>query len=79
MHGFYFNRENVVKNKKLRFSAKNARYEKMLTSKIFELKKIYKFDHFFIKCTVFALIVNNVIKNQNFNFPDKLCDIRKKC
>ena len=24
------------------------------------------------------LIVKNVIKNQKFNFPDKLCDIRKK-
>ena len=36
-------------------------------------------DHFSIKRTVFVLIVKNFIKNQKFNFPDKLCDIRKKC
>ena len=34
---------------------------------------------FFIKRTVFVLIVKNVIKNQKFNFPGKLCDIRNKC
>ena len=39
----------------------------MLTDKIVRFKKIYKFDfdHFLIKCTVFVLIVKNVIKNQN--------------
>ena len=52
----------------------------MLKSKIVHLKKIYNFnfDHFLIKRTVFVLIVKNVIKNQKFNFPDKLCDIRNK-
>ena len=59
----------------------NARYEKMLYSKIVHLKEIYNFgfDHFLIKRTVFVLILKNVIKNQKFNFPDKLCDIRNIC
>ena len=49
----------------------------MQTSKIVHLKEIYNFDfiHFLIKRTVFVLIVKNVIKNQKFIFPDKLCDI----
>ena len=53
----------------------------MLSSKIVHLKEIYNFDfdHFLIKRTVFVLIVTNVIKNQKFNFPDKLCDIGNKC
>ena len=51
----------------------------MLTIKIVFLKKIYKFDfdHFLIKRTVFVLIVKNVIKNQKFNFPDKLKHTKK--
>ena len=51
----------------------------MLKNKIVRFKKIYKFyfDHFLMKCTVFVLIVKNVIKNQKFNFSDKLCDIKK--
>ena len=55
--------------------------KKMLSSKIVHLKEIYNFgfDHFLIKRTVFVLIVKNVIKNQKFNFPDKLCDIANKC
>ena len=55
-------------------------YEKMFRSKIVHLKEIYNFDidHFLIKRTIFGLIVKNVIKNQKFNFPDKLCDTRKK-
>ena len=42
----------------------------MLRSKIVNLKETYKFcfNHFLIKCTVFVLIVKNVIKNQKFNF-----------
>ena len=32
---------------------------------------------FLVKRTVFVLIVKNVIKNQKFNFPGKLGDIRK--
>ena len=51
----------------------------MLRNKIVRFKQIYKFnfDHFLIKQTVFVLIEENVIKNQKFNFPDKLCDIQK--
>ena len=53
----------------------------MLRSEIAHLKVIYNFDfdHFLIKRTVSVLIVKNVIKNKKFNFPDKLCDIRRKC
>ena len=70
----------LLKIKNYGFRPKNARYEKMLTSKIVNLKDIYKFyfDHFLIKCAVFVLNVKNVIKNQKFNFSDKLCDIQKK-
>ena len=73
--------KTLLKIKNCGFRPKNARYEKMLTSKIVYLKKNYKlyFDNFLIKRTVFVLIVKNVIKNQKFNFPDKLCDIRNKC
>ena len=55
--------------------------KKCLKSKIVHLKKIYNFDfdNFLIKRTVFVLTMKNVIKNQKFNFPDKLCDIRNKC
>ena len=53
----------------------------MLKSKIIHLKETYKFcnDHFLKKRTVFVLIVKTVIKNQKFNFSDKLCDVQKKC
>ena len=73
--------KKTLKIKSCGFRPNNARYEKMLTSKIVHLKKIYNFDfdHFLIKRTVFVLIMKNVIKNQKFNFPDKLCDIRNKC
>ena len=49
----------------------------MLRNNIVRFKKIYNFDfdHFLIKSTVFVLNVRNVIKNQKFNFPDKLGDI----
>ena len=78
---FILIRKTLLKIKSCGFRAKNARYEKMLTYKIIHLKEIYKFcfDHILIKRTVFVLIVKNVIKNQKFNFPDKLCDIRNKC
>ena len=51
----------------------------MLKSKIIHLKEIYNFyfDHFLIKRTVIVLILKNVIKNQKFNFPDKLCNVQK--
>ena len=53
----------------------------MLRSNIIRFKNLYNFDfnHFLIKRTVFILIMKNVTKNQKFNFPVKLCDIRKKC
>ena len=76
---FILIKKTLLKIKSCSFRPNNARYEKILKSKIVHLKKIYNFyfDHFLIKRTVFVLIVKNVIKNQKFNFPDKLCDIRK--
>ena len=78
---FILIKKTLLKTKNCDFRPNNARYEKMLKSKIVHLKKIYNFDfdHFLIKPTVFVLIVKNVNKNQKFNFPDKLCDIRNKC
>ena len=73
-------KDGFYKIEKSIFQPKYARYEKMLRSTIVHLKKIYNFDfdHFLIKRTIFVLIVKNVIKNQKFNFQDKLCDIRNK-
>ena len=78
---FILFKKALLKIKISGFRPNNARYEKMLKSKIVHLKKIYNFyfDHFLIKRTNFVLIVKNVIKNQKFNFPDKLCDIQNKC
>ena len=71
---FILIKKMLLKIKSYGFRPNNTRYEKVLRSKIVHLKKIYNFDfdHFLIKCTVFVLIVKNVIKNQKFNFPDKL-------
>ena len=73
-------KDGFYKIEKSIFRPNYARYEKMLRNKIIHLKKIYNFDfdNFLIKRTLFVLIVKNVIKNQKFNFPDKLCDIRNK-
>ena len=62
-------KKTLLKIKSCGFRLNNARYEKMLNSKIVHLKEIYNFDfdHFFIKRTVFVLIVKNVIKYQKFN------------
>ena len=78
MHGLYFNQKCFFTKSKNQFSDQKL---SELQSKIVHLKEIYNFDfdHFLIKRTVFVLIVINVIKNQKFNFPDKLCDIQKKC
>ena len=78
---FILIKKTLLKIKSCGFRPNNARYKKMLRSKIIHLKKIYNFDfdHFLIKRTVFILIAKNVIKNKKFNFPDKLCDIRNKC
>ena len=61
------------------FRPNNVISEKMLKAKIVRFKKTYNFDfdHFLIKRTVFFLIVKNVIKNQKFNFLDKLCNMQK--
>ena len=71
---FILIKKTLLKIKSSGFRPNNGRYEKMLKSKIVHLKKIYNFDfdHFLINPTVFVLIVKNVIKNQKFNFPDKL-------
>ena len=78
---FILIKKTLLKIKSCGFRLNNARYEKMSSSKIVHLKEIYNFgfDHFFIKRTVLVLIEKNFIKNQKFNFPDKLCDIRNKC
>ena len=57
-------KKTLLKIKSCGFRPNNARYEKMLRSKIVHLKKIYNFDfdHFLIKRTAFVLIVKNVIK-----------------
>ena len=78
---FILIKKTLLKIKNCGFRPNNANYEKMLKSKIVHLKEMYSFyfDHFWIKRTVFVSIVKNVIKNQKFNFLDKLCDIRNKC
>ena len=78
---FILIKKTLLKIKISGFRPNNGRYEKKLRSKIVHLKEIYNFDfdYFLIKCTVFVLIVKNVIKNQKLNFLDKLCDIQKKC
>ena len=71
--------KNVSKNEKFIFPDKLCDAKQMLRNKIVRFKKINKFylDHFLTKCTVFVLIVKNVIKNQKFNFQGKLCDVQK--
>ena len=78
---FILIKKTLLKIKSCGFRPKNARCKKMLKRKIAHRKEIYNFyfNHFLIKRTVFVLIVKNVIKNQKFNFPDKLCEIRRKC
>ena len=66
---------------KIQFSRQTAPYEKNVKKQNCSLQKDLQilFLPFFDKFTVLVLIVINTIKNQKFNFPDKLCDIRKKC
>ena len=66
----------LLKIKSCGLRPNNARYQKTLSNKIVHLKEIYSFvfDNFLMKRTVFYVILKNVIKNQKFNFPDKLCD-----
>ena len=51
----------------------------MLRNEIVDLKKILQFciRHFLIGSVVFLSILRNTVKNQQLNFPVKLCDIRK--
>ena len=65
--------KRTLKIKSDGFRSNNARYGKMLTSKIVHLKKIYNFyfDHFLIKRTVFVLIVKNVIKKSKIQFSEQ--------
>ena len=76
---FILIKKTLLKIKSCSFRPNKARYEKMLWSKIVDLKEIYNFDfdHFFIKHTVFVLIVKNAIKNKKFNFLAKLYGVRK--
>ena len=76
---FILIKKTLLKIKSCGFRPNYTKYEKMLTSKIVHLKESYHFDfhHFFIKCTVFVLIVKNFIKNHKFNFPDKLATYEK--
>ena len=71
----------LIKNQKFNFPDKicNICTKKMLRNKIVCFKKIYEFnfDHFLIKCTVFVIIVKNVIKNQKFYFLAKLYGVWK--
>ena len=62
---FILIKKTLLKIKSCDFRPKNARYEKILYSKIVHLKEIYNFgfDHFLIKRTIFVLNVKNVIKN----------------
>ena len=78
---FILIKNTLLKIKSCSYRPNNASYEKMLPRKIVHLKEIYNFDfnHFLIKPTVFVLIMKNFIKNQKFNFPDKLCNIWNKC
>ena len=66
--------KNVIKNQKFNFPNKLRHIKKMLKNKIVRFKKIYKFyfDHLLIKCTIFVLIMKNVIKNQKYNSLVKL-------
>ena len=53
-NGFYKIKKSIIR-------PNYSRYEKMLSSKIVHLKKIYKlgFDHFLVKCTVLVLSIKN--------------------
>ena len=57
-----------------------ARYEKMLRTKIFHIKKIYKFgfDHFLEKRTVFILIKKTLLKIKSCGFRPNNVKIVKK-
>ena len=59
---FILFKKTLLKVKSCNFRANNARYEKMLRSKIVHLKEIYNFhyDHVLIKRMVFVLIVKNL-------------------
>ena len=77
---FILIKKTLLKIKSCGFRPSNARYEKMLRSKIVHLNKIYNFyfDHFLIKRTVFVLIVKNVIKKSKIQFSEQTLRHTKK-
>ena len=60
--------KTLLKIKSYGFRPNNARYEKMLTSKIVHLKEIYNFyfDHFLIGIIVFLIMLSAM--KQIFNY-----------
>ena len=74
---FILIKKTLLKIKSCGFRPNNARYEKMLRSKIVHLKKIYNFyfAHFFYKTHGFCFNRENVTKKQKLNFPNKLCNV----
>ena len=76
---FILIKRTLLKIKNYSFRPNNARYEKMLKSKIVYLKKIYKFgfDYFFGKTHVFYFNQKSVVKNKKLWFRAKQCKIRK--
>ena len=63
-------KETLLKIKSCSFRPKNARYGKMLKSKIVYLKEIYNFDfdYLLIKRTVFVLIKKTLLKIKSCGF-----------
>ena len=64
---FILMKKTLLKIKSCGFRPNNARFKKMLTSKIVHLKKIYHlyFDHFLIGIIVFLINMKNGIKIVN--------------
>ena len=62
---FILIKKTLLKIKSCSYRPNNARYEKMLSSKIVHLKEIYNFDfdHFLIKRMVFVLIVRAFVSS----------------
>ena len=78
----FIHQKRFYENQKIQFSRQNIRdTRKMLRNEIVHFKNIYKLalDNFFIKVISFYLCIKNVfMKINKFNFPAKICAIRKK-
>ena len=61
------------------FRSNNARYEKMLTSKIIHHKDTYKFcfDHFLEQSTVFIVIRKTLLKKKAVDSGETMQDTKK--